>query len=42
MNSSKRYFVRFRLEAWQQDQSPLVHEYCARDRDVLMQFPVVA
>jgi autotransporter strand-loop-strand O-heptosyltransferase len=40
VNSTKRYFVRFRLEAWQQGERLLVHEYCARNRDVLIRFPV--
>jgi len=40
VNSSKRYFVRFRLEVWQQEQSVLSHDYSAADREVLVQFPV--
>jgi len=40
INSSKRYFIRFRLEVWQNDESLFVHDYSARDRDVLIQFPV--
>src|SRR5712691_6111805 len=40
VNSSKRYFVRFRLEVWQQDESVLCHDYCAEDREVLIQFPI--
>jgi autotransporter strand-loop-strand O-heptosyltransferase len=40
INSSKRYFVRFRLEVWQNGESLLAHDYSARDRDVLIQFPV--
>jgi autotransporter strand-loop-strand O-heptosyltransferase len=40
VNSAKRYFVRFRLEVWQQTESLLVHEYSARDRQVLVNFPV--
>lgn len=40
INSSKRYFVRFRLEISQGDERVLVHDYSARDRDVLIQFPV--
>jgi autotransporter strand-loop-strand O-heptosyltransferase len=40
VNSAKRYFVRFRIEAWQQGASVFVHEYSAQDRDVLIQFPV--
>ena len=40
VNSSKRYYVRFRLEVWRGDESVLNHEYDARDREVLIQFPV--
>jgi autotransporter strand-loop-strand O-heptosyltransferase len=40
VNSSKRYFVRFRLEAWQQNECLLRHDYCATGRDVLIRFPV--
>jgi len=40
INSSKRYFIRFRLEVWQNGESLLAHDYSARDRDVLIQFPV--
>jgi autotransporter strand-loop-strand O-heptosyltransferase len=40
VNSTKRYYVRFRLEIWQQDKSVFVHEYLAADREVLIQFPV--
>jgi autotransporter strand-loop-strand O-heptosyltransferase len=40
VNSSKRYFVRFRIEAWQDGKSVFVHEYSAADREVLIQFPV--
>jgi autotransporter strand-loop-strand O-heptosyltransferase len=40
VNSTKRYFVRFRLEVWQNDQSIYVHEYSAADREVLVQMPV--
>jgi autotransporter strand-loop-strand O-heptosyltransferase len=40
INSSKRYFVRMRLEAWQNGESLLVHEYSAADREVMVQFPV--
>ena len=40
VNSSKRYYVRFRLEAWQKDERLLVHDYPAADREVLIQFPV--
>jgi autotransporter strand-loop-strand O-heptosyltransferase len=40
INSSKRYFIRFRLEVWQQDVCLLAHDYSAADREVLIQFPV--
>jgi len=40
VNSTKRYFVRFRVEAWEDGKSVFAHDYSARDRDVLIQFPV--
>jgi autotransporter strand-loop-strand O-heptosyltransferase len=40
MNSTKRYFVRFRIEVWQQGESIFHHDYSAADRDVLIRFPV--
>ena len=40
VNSSKRYYVRFRVEAWQSGESVFVHEYLAADREVLIQFPL--
>ncbi len=40
VNSTKRYYVRFRVEVWQQGQAVLTHEYAAADREVLIQFPV--
>ena len=40
IHSTKRYWIRFRLEVWENDESLLVHDYSARDRDVLIQFPV--
>jgi autotransporter strand-loop-strand O-heptosyltransferase len=40
INSSKRYYVRFRIEVWQQDQLVLSHDYSAADREILIQFPV--
>src|SRR5690349_12818447 len=36
INSSKRYFVRFRIEVWQGGESVFVHEYNANDRAVLI------
>jgi autotransporter strand-loop-strand O-heptosyltransferase len=40
VNSSKRYFVRFRLEVWQGEEKLISHDYSAAGRDVLIQFPV--
>lgn len=40
INSSKRYYLRIRIEVWQQGKSVFVHEHSARDRDVLVQLPV--
>ncbi len=40
INSTKRYFVRFRIEVWQNGESLFVHDYCAAGRDVLIQLPV--
>ncbi len=40
VNSSKLYFVRFHIEIEQNGASILSHDYVARDRDVLIQFPV--
>jgi autotransporter strand-loop-strand O-heptosyltransferase len=40
VNSTKRYFVRFRIEVWQQNESIFRHDYSAADRDVLIRFPV--
>ncbi|HLY43989.1 MAG TPA: autotransporter strand-loop-strand O-heptosyltransferase [Stellaceae bacterium] len=38
--STKRYFVRFGLEIWQQGESLFTHDYSAAERPVLIQFPV--
>jgi autotransporter strand-loop-strand O-heptosyltransferase len=46
INSSKRYYIRFRIEVWSQPdpEKPgelvFTHDYDARDREVLIQFPV--
>jgi autotransporter strand-loop-strand O-heptosyltransferase len=40
VSSTKRYYVRFRLEVWQEDESVFTHDYSAADREVLVQFPV--
>jgi autotransporter strand-loop-strand O-heptosyltransferase len=38
--SSKRYYVRFKIEVFDEDALILDHEYDCRDREVLIQFPV--
>ncbi|UFZ05849.1 autotransporter strand-loop-strand O-heptosyltransferase [Bradyrhizobium ontarionense] len=40
VNSTKRYFVPFRLEVWSQGEFLLGHDYDASEREVLIQFPV--
>ena len=40
VNSSKRYYIRFRLEAWQNNELLLSHDYSAADREIMVQFPV--
>jgi autotransporter strand-loop-strand O-heptosyltransferase len=40
INSAKRYFVRIRIEIWQQDERIFLHDYSAEDREVMVQFPV--
>jgi len=40
INSTKRYYVRFRIDVWQQGESLFSHEYSAAGREVLIQFPV--
>lgn len=40
VNSTKRYYVRVRLEVWQQTEIVLAHDYSAADREVLVQLPV--
>jgi autotransporter strand-loop-strand O-heptosyltransferase len=40
VNSTKRYFVRIRLEVWAEGNEILAHDYSAQDREVLIQFPV--
>jgi autotransporter strand-loop-strand O-heptosyltransferase len=40
ISSTKRYYVRFRLEAWRNGESVFAHDYSAQDREVLIQFPV--
>jgi autotransporter strand-loop-strand O-heptosyltransferase len=40
VSSSKRFYVRFRLEVFEAGQLVFEHDYDARGRDVLVQFPV--
>ncbi len=40
INSSKRWFVRFRIEVWDGEDLVLQHDYDARGRPVLVQFPI--
>jgi hypothetical protein len=37
--SAKRWFIPFCIEAWQNGKAVFSHDYCARGRDVLIQFP---
>jgi autotransporter strand-loop-strand O-heptosyltransferase len=40
IRSAKRYYARFRVEVSQQGESTFVHDYSAKDREVLVQLPV--
>jgi autotransporter strand-loop-strand O-heptosyltransferase len=40
VNSSKRFYVRFRIEVFDGDALRLAHDYDCRGRDVLIQFPI--
>jgi autotransporter strand-loop-strand O-heptosyltransferase len=40
VSSTKRYYVRFRVEVWQQGDSLFHHEYSAAGQPVLINFPV--
>jgi autotransporter strand-loop-strand O-heptosyltransferase len=40
VNSTKRYFIRFRIEVWQNGEALLTHDYSAAGRDVMIRFPV--
>jgi autotransporter strand-loop-strand O-heptosyltransferase len=40
INSSKRYFIRFRLEIWHDGKRAFVHDYAPKDREILIQLPV--
>jgi autotransporter strand-loop-strand O-heptosyltransferase len=37
VRSAKRYYIRFRIEAWEGGELVFTHDYDARDRDVLIQ-----
>jgi autotransporter strand-loop-strand O-heptosyltransferase len=40
VSSTKRYYVRFRIDVWQEGESVLAHEYSAAGQPVLINFPV--
>jgi autotransporter strand-loop-strand O-heptosyltransferase len=40
VNSAKRWFVRFRIEAWESGDLVLTHDFDAAGREVLVQFPI--
>ena len=40
VSSTKRYYVRFRIDVWQEGEPLFNHEYSADGRQVLIQFPV--
>ena len=40
VSSGKRYYVRFRVDAWQQGENLFAHEYSAAGQPVLVQLPV--
>lgn len=40
VSSTKRYYVRFRIEVWQRGETVFVHEYAAAGRDVMVRLPV--
>jgi autotransporter strand-loop-strand O-heptosyltransferase len=40
VSSTKRYYVRFRVEAWQQGERLLRHDYSAEGQPVLINFPI--
>jgi autotransporter strand-loop-strand O-heptosyltransferase len=40
VRSAKKYYVRFRIEAWKGEKLVFAHDYDARGRDVLIAFPV--
>lgn len=40
VSSTKRYYVRFRIDVWQEGESVFTHEYSAEGKRVLINFPV--
>ncbi len=40
INSSKRYYIACRIEVWLNDELVLEHDYSAKDREVIVNFPV--
>jgi autotransporter strand-loop-strand O-heptosyltransferase len=40
INSTKRYFIPFRIEIWEKETLVFTHDYDARGQNVLIQFPV--
>lgn len=40
VNSTKRYYVRCRIEVWSKDTLIFTHDHSATDREILVQFPV--
>ncbi len=40
VSSTKRYYVRFRVDVWQQGESVFSHEFSAEGRQVLIQLPI--
>ncbi|MFO1026851.1 MAG: autotransporter strand-loop-strand O-heptosyltransferase [Acetobacteraceae bacterium] len=40
VNSTKRYYVRFRIEVWEREALIFSHDYSAAGREVLVQMPV--
>jgi len=40
INSTKRYYIRFRIEVWRGGREIFSHNYSAAGRDVLVQFPI--
>ncbi len=40
VSSAKRFYVRFRIEAWRDGKPVMTHDFDAREREALIQFPV--